>query len=172
MHYRNSGVRMNTKKILVPTDFSHTGDTALEYAASLAKEQGARLLIVHVQELPKVYAGDMYYGIAEPSSEEVMSMLRDVKPTDGQVPVEYRLLSGEPAEAVVRLSDEEDVDMIVVGSHGRTGFSRALLGSVAEAIVRKAHCPVVVCKQRIPKHAATASTASSPSTAASTNGTV
>ena len=142
---------MNTKKILVPTDFSHTGDTALEYAASLAKEQGARLLIVHVQELPRVYAGDMYYGIAEPSSEELMSMLRDVKPADHRVSVEYRLLSGDPAEAVVRLSDEEDVDMIVVGSHGRTGFSRALMGSVAESIVRKAHCPVVVCKQRIPR---------------------
>lgn len=147
---------MNTKKILVPTDFSHTGETALEYAASLAKEQGAKLLIVHVQELPRVYAGDMYYGIAEPSTEEVMSMLRDVKPTDPQVSVEYRLLSGDPAEAVVRLSDEEDVDMIVVGSHGRTGFSRALMGSVAESIVRKAHCPVVVCKQRIPKYTAQA----------------
>lgn len=152
---------MNTNKILVPTDFSHTGDAALEYAASLAKEHGAQLLIVHVQELPRVYAGDMYYGIAEPSTEEVLGMLRDVKPVDGQIPVEYRLLSGEPSEAIVRLSDDEHVDMIVVGSHGRTGFSRALLGSVAEAIVRKAHCPVVVCKQRLPTYAAQPSGAAS-----------
>ena len=55
------------------------------------------------------------------------------------------------AEGDVRLAEEENVDMIVLGSHGRTGFSRLLMGSVAEAIVRKAHCPVLVYKQPVKK---------------------
>jgi nucleotide-binding universal stress UspA family protein len=56
---------------------------------------------------------------------------------------------GVPEEAIVRLAEEEEVDMIVLGSHGRTGITRLLLGSVAEAIVRKAHCPVLVYKQPV-----------------------
>ena len=81
-------------------------------------------------------------------------MLHDVKPTDPSIPVEYRLLTGEPADAVVRSAEEDDVDLIVLGSHGRTGLSRLLMGSVAEAIVRKAHCPVLVYKQPAGKPAA------------------
>ena len=139
---------MEAKKILVPVDFSHTGDIALEYAASLAKEKQGQLLIVHVQELASAYGGEMYYGIPEPSVDELTSMLHDVKPADATVAVEYRLLSGDPAYEVVRLADAEQVDLIVVGSHGRTGMSRVLMGSVAEAIVRQAHCPVLVCKHK------------------------
>ena len=137
---------MYAKKILVPTDFSHTGDAALEYATSLAKEGNGRLLIVHVEESPLAYGGEMYYGIPEPATDELKSMLRDVKPLDLNVPVEYRLLSGDSADEIVRLADEEKVDLIVLGSHGRTGLTRLLMGSVAEAVVRRARCPVIVCK--------------------------
>jgi nucleotide-binding universal stress UspA family protein len=146
---------MNAKKILFPTDFSHTGDAALEFAASLAKERGGRLLIVHVQEAPLAYGGgEMYYGIPEPTTEELMGMLREVRPNDPTVPVEYRLVTGDPADAVVRLAREDGVDLIVLGSHGRTGLTRVLMGSVAEAIVRKAECPVLVCKGKVPQMAA------------------
>ncbi len=140
---------MNFKKILFPTDFSHTGDAALRFATTLAKESGGRLLIVHVQEAPMAYGGgEMYYGIPEPSTEEQMAMLEKVQPTDPAVPVEYRLITGDPADAIVYLAETDEVDLIVLGSHGRTGLSRLLMGSVAEAIVRKAHCPVLVYKQR------------------------
>jgi universal stress protein A len=145
---------MNVKKILFPTDFSHTGDAALAFATTLAKESGGRLIIVHVQEAPMAYGGgEMYYGIPEPTTDELMNMLHDVKPTDSTVPCEHRLVMGDPADAVVRLAEEEDVDLIVLGSHGRTGLSRLLMGSVAEAIVRKAHCPVLVHKQPVHKPA-------------------
>jgi nucleotide-binding universal stress UspA family protein len=147
---------MNAKRILFPTDYSHTGDAALAFATMLAKESAGRLIIVHVQEAPLAYGGgEMYYGIPEPSTTELLDMLHEVKPTDPSVPVEYRLLTGDPAEAVVRLAEEDDVDMIVLGSHGRTGLTRLLMGSVAEAIVRKAHCPVLVYKQRVSKAANT-----------------
>jgi universal stress protein A len=146
---------MNIKRILFPTDFSHTGDAALAFATSLAKESDGRLIIVHVQEAPLAYGGgEMYYGIPEPSTDELLNMLHDVKPTDSSVPVEYRLVTGDPADAVVRLAEDDDVDLIVLGSHGRTGLTRLLMGSVAEAIVRKAHCPVLVYKQPVRKLAA------------------
>jgi nucleotide-binding universal stress UspA family protein len=146
---------MNVKRILFPTDFSHTGDAALAFAASLAKESDGRLIIVHVQEAPLAYGGgEMYYGIPEPTTDELMNMLHDVKPTDPSVPVEYRLVTGDPADAVVRLAEDDGVDLIVLGSHGRTGLTRLLMGSVAEAIVRKAHCPVLVYKQPVGKLAA------------------
>jgi universal stress protein A len=139
---------MNIKRILFPTDFSHTGDAALAFATSLAKESDGRLIVVHVQEAPLAYGGgEMYYGIPEPTTDELMNMLHDVKPTDSSVPVEYRLVTGDPADAVVRLAEDDEVDLIVLGSHGRTGLTRLLMGSVAEAIVRKAHCPVLVYKQ-------------------------
>ena len=143
---------MNIKRILFPTDFSHTGDAALAFATSLARESDGRMIIVHVQEAPMAYGGgEMYYGIPEPSTNELMDMLHDVKPTDSSVPVEYRLTTGDPADAVVRLAEDDNVDLIVLGSHGRTGLTRLLMGSVAEAIVRKAHCPVLVYKQPVRK---------------------
>lgn len=148
---------MISKKILFPTDFSHAGDAALEFAESLAKEGNGRLLIVHVQEAPVAYLGDgMYYGIPEPSTEGLMKMLQAVKPADSRVPVEYRLVTGHPVESLVRLAKEEAIDLIVLGSHGRTGLSRMLIGSVAEGVVRKAKCPVLVCKQPVGKSAAAA----------------
>jgi len=146
---------MNIKRILFPTDFSHTGDAALAFATSLAKESDGRLIIVHVQEAPLAYGGgEMYYGIPEPTTDELVNMLHEVKPTDSSVPVEYRLVTGDPADAVVHLAEDDDVDLIVLGSHGRTGLTRLLMGSVAEAIVRKAHCPVLVYKQPVRKLAA------------------
>lgn len=145
---------MNAKKILFPTDFSHTGDAALEFAATLAKQSGGQILIVHAQEPPIAYGGgEMYYGIPEPTTQELVEMLHDIKPRDPSIPVQYRLLDGDPVAAVVRFAKDEGVDLIVLGSHGRTGLSRVLMGSVAEGIVRKADCPVLVCKQTVNKPA-------------------
>jgi universal stress protein A len=139
---------MKAKLILFPTDFSHTGDAALDFATSLARDTGAKLLIVHVEEPPLAYGGgEMYYGIPEPNTDALLKMLHAVKPTDPSVPFEHRLLAGDPAGAIVDLASQENADMIVLGTHGRTGLSRLLMGSVAEAIVRRAECPVVTYKR-------------------------
>src|SRR5262245_61755947 len=123
---------MKAKTILFPTDFSHSGDSALEYAASLfSNEQGGKLIVVHVQESPLAYTGEMYYGIAEPPAEELERMLANIRPKDAAIPVEHRLLIGDPADEIVRLAKDEAVDLIVLGSHGRQGFVRLLMGSVA-----------------------------------------
>lgn len=139
---------MQAKKILFPTDFSTASDAALTHATTLARESGATLLIVHVEEPPMAYGGgELYYGIPEPDTEALRGMLAAVKPTDPQVPCEHRLLIGDPATEIVQLADAEKVDMIVLGTHGRSGLSRLLMGSVAELIVRRANCPVLTFKQ-------------------------
>ena len=138
---------MNTPKILYPTDFSTMGQAALDMATSLARDRRARLLIVHVQELPVAYgAGELYYGIDEPNREDLERMLSEVVPLDASVGHEHRLLVGNPARAILQLAETEDVDMIVMPTHGRTGLLRLLMGSVAEEVVRKAKCPVVTVK--------------------------
>ncbi|MGY8770218.1 MAG: universal stress protein [Pirellulales bacterium] len=128
---------MNFKKILFPTDFSHCGDAAMRMATAIAKESGATLLIAHVEEPPTAYgSGEMYYGMLDPSIEQLQKLLHEVKPTDESVPCQYELVTGDPAQAIIRMAKDENVDLIVMGTHGRTGFLHLLIGSTAEAIVR------------------------------------
>jgi universal stress protein A len=149
---------MASTTILFPTDFSTASDAALAHAETLAKQAGARLLIVHVEEPPLAYGGgELYYGLPEPNSERIQRMLEDVKPVDPAVPYEHRLTMGDPAAEVVRIAEEEKPEMIVMGTHGRTGLTRLLMGSVAEAIVRRSPCPVLTYREVDEKLAKTGS---------------
>lgn len=143
---------MAQKTILFATDFSLASDAALPHAEALAQQSGARLLIVHVEEPPLAYGGgELYYGLPEPSSERILKMLEDVKPADPKLPFAHRLTMGDPAGEIVRIAGEEGAEMIVLGTHGRTGMTRLLMGSVAEAIVRRAPCPVLVYRETAAK---------------------
>ena len=146
---------MAAKTILFPTDFSTASDAALAHAEALAKQSGARLLIVHVEEPPLAYGGgELYYGLPEPNSERIQKMLEDVRPQDPAVPFEHRLTMGDPAGEVVRIAGDEGCEMIVMGTHGRTGLTRLLMGSVAEQIVRRAPCPVLIYREAAERLAA------------------
>jgi nucleotide-binding universal stress UspA family protein len=146
---------MPAKTIVFPTDFSTASDAALVHAAALARQSGGRLLIVHVEEPPLAYGGgELYYGLPEPSSERILKMLEDVRPADPAVPFTHRLTMGDPAAEIVRIAGDEDAEMIVLGTHGRTGITRLLMGSVAEAIVRRAPCPVLVYRETAERLAA------------------
>lgn len=145
---------MKTKKILFATDFSPSSEAALAMAVSLARESNATLMLVHVQEPPMAFGGgETYVGPLE-TVEELSSMLANLVGKDAGIPVERRIVVGEPANEIVELAEENDVDLIVIGSHGRTGVARLLMGSVAEAVVRRAKCAVLTVKQ--PEHAAVA----------------
>lgn len=136
------------KTIVFPTDFSTASDAALEHAAALAMSMNATLLIVHVEEPPLAYGGgELYYGIPEPDSDRILKMLDDVKPKNAAVPFAHRLTMGDPAGEIVRIAADEKAEMIVLGTHGRTGVTRLLMGSVAEAVVRRAPCPVLVYRE-------------------------
>src|SRR5262245_43432498 len=138
---------MIAQKILFPTDFSPASQEALRWATSLARDCGASMLIVHVEEPPMAYGGgEMYFPIEE-NREELRKSLAQVVPMDHDVPFEHMLLVGDPAAAIAQTAEKEGCDLIVMGTHGRTGLTRLLMGSVAEAVVRKAKCPVLTVKQ-------------------------
>jgi nucleotide-binding universal stress UspA family protein len=138
---------MNTKrKILFPTDFSIAADAGLPEAEALAKARGAALVVLHVQEPMLAYDGALYYGPLEPTTETLDKMLHQIVPVDKTIPVQHRLTMGDPATEIVRTANEEHVDMIVMGTHGRRGLSRLLMGSVAESVIRHAPCPVLTYK--------------------------
>lgn len=139
---------MNFKKILFATDFSPASETALQYATALARDSAALLLIAHVEEMPMPYAGgEMYFAQPEYPNPEIKKMLQAVVPPDKSVRYEHRLVMGTAADDVVRVAEEEGADLIVIGTHGRTGLMRVLMGSVAESIMRLAKCPVLTVKQ-------------------------
>jgi nucleotide-binding universal stress UspA family protein len=147
---------MNIKQILFPTDFSESSDEALKYASNLASDAGARLRIVHVDELldatippiPSVEGGYFLEAAWDTKrQDDVKSQLAKVVPTVPNVKYDQRYLMGSPQKEILQFAGEEAVDLIVMGSHGRTGISRLLMGSVAEAVMRKASCPVLIVKQ-------------------------
>jgi universal stress protein A len=143
---------MNAQKILFPTDFSTASTEALKWATSLARDSGASLTIVHVEEPPMAYGGgEMYVGAEEGDREALKKTLVEVLPLDPAIRFEHKLLIGDPATAIVQTADDENADFIVIGTHGRTGLTRLLMGSVAEAVIRRAKCPVLTIKQ--PAHA-------------------
>jgi universal stress protein A len=138
---------MKANKILFPTDFSPFGQEALHWATALARDSGATMVIVHVEEPPMAYGGgEMYIPVEEGDRDELRKALVQVVPTDHNVPFEHKLLVGDPATAIVTTAEDENADLIVLGTHGRTGLTRLLMGSVAEAVVRKAKCPVLTVK--------------------------
>jgi nucleotide-binding universal stress UspA family protein len=138
---------MKARTILFPTDFSPFGQEALRWATALARDSGAKMIIIHVEEPPMAYGGgEMYLGSEEGDREELRKSLVQVVPTDSKVAFEHKLLTGDPATAIVETADNENADLIVIGTHGRTGLTRLLMGSVAEAVVRRAKCPVLTVK--------------------------
>jgi nucleotide-binding universal stress UspA family protein len=132
--------------ILHPTDFSERSDWAFRLACSLARDYGAHLLIVHVIPTPVTVVGDAVWAgpIAVDMDEVKNKLLRLVGPDPTRV--ERRLEEGDPANEILRLAREYHCDLIVMGTHGRRGLGRLLMGSVAEQVVRKAPCPVVTVK--------------------------
>ena len=138
---------MKADKILFPTDFSESSDAAMRYATVLARDTGAELIIAYVHEPAAAYAaGDMVVDVGMAAEDRLLEQLETVTPADLDVPHRYQLMHGDPIGEIVRLADEEQVDMIVMGTHGRTGLTRLLMGSVAEAVVRRANCPVLTVK--------------------------
>ena len=139
---------MSAKKILVPSDFSQASDAILPLATSIVRDRDAEILFVHVQEPPVAYAaGELYYGPIEPDADALKQMLNRLQPTDPKVPCRHQMLLGEPATEIVRMAEDLGVDMIVMGTHGRSGLARMLMGSVAEKVVRRATCPVLTVKE-------------------------
>jgi len=136
-----------TAKILFPVDFSRGSERALELAETLARDHQGELVLLHVEEPPMAYGGgECYYGLAEPNRAQLEQMLKEIVVAEQQVRVRRRVVIGSPGPAIVKFAAEEGIDYIVMPTHGRTGLTRMLMGSVAEEVVRKATCPVITVK--------------------------
>lgn len=155
------GVVMTTvKSILVPTDFSETSYAALNYAIGMAQAFGAQLYLMHVPgELGIGFEANFPVGRFETAARERLDALLSQEEIERLRP-EYALRLGTPATEIVRYADARDVDMIIMGTHGRSGVAHLLMGSVAEQVVRTAPCPVLLVRH--PKGASAKSQAAAP----------
>ncbi len=131
--------------ILFPTDFSEQSQAVFPFACRLARDQGARLLVLYADP-PPLFHGEVVARRQEPDYEErLRNELRRFQPSDAGGRVEHRLEEGEAAEVILRVAREERCDLIVMATHGRTGLARLLMGSVAEKVLREAPCPITLC---------------------------
>jgi nucleotide-binding universal stress UspA family protein len=144
------------RRICCPVDFSAPSRSALELGAGLARREGALLTVLHVTR--SRWPGDQGIIVPgpEPEREEIEELgtwVADAERIAGGM-VSSVLLSAPPAEAILGFAREDETDLLVMASHGRKGFRRLVLGSVAESVVRAAHCPVLIVRQDEPKQEA------------------
>ena len=125
--------------VLCATDFSAASELALTHSLIFARATDSRLLLVHILRAETYADADEAQAEAESRLERILRSIKDV-------PCEYRLLKGDPAKEVLGIADREKVELIAMGTHGRTGLMRLLMGSVAEQVVRHANCPVMTVK--------------------------
>jgi nucleotide-binding universal stress UspA family protein len=145
------------RAVLAPTDFSHHAERAVRFACELAEKFGATLHLLHV--LPEVIAPvgpdpslvtalpAEYYQDAEQDSLKALSKVVD-STWSCPAKVETAVLWGDAVDGITSYAKDHAIDMIVVATHGRTGLSHVLLGSVAERIVRESTCPVLSIRDR------------------------
>ena len=143
---------MEISHILVPTDFSPFSDLALENAASLAEKFGAKITILHVLTLAEVNALTSQPG--NPWENVMLNIQNDMREEFQKNAGNYSLVEepvlevavGEPAEEIAKFAEENGVNLIVMGTHGRTGLASIFLGSVTIGVIKKTCLPVMVVK--------------------------
>jgi len=140
------------KRILVPLDFSANSTRALDYAYALAQKFDAAVHLVHVCEVPSMMTGSMdAYAIAytdwsQRLGDEAERELEKLRPRLSGVKMSSEVLFGNPARAIVTAAHTNDVDLIVMGTHGHGAVMHVVLGNVAERVVRTADCPVLTVR--------------------------
>ncbi len=151
-------MKIDIQRILCPVDFSESSDHASRYAVAFCKTFGAELTLLHVISPPiAALPGDHLVpdmmqadidAVAEATRERLSQLVGEL--SDLGITVQSRVISGIPFVEIIRFAKDWDADMIVIGTHGRTGLQHFLIGSVAERVVRKAPCPVLSIKH--PEH--------------------
>ena len=138
---------MNTHRILVPTDFSACSKTALSIAVTLAEgTPDSQVTLVHVEE-SGVPTFDDDLGVLEPDTlrTEIQALAAS---RNHNVNIDARVVYGDPNTQIVKFANDNDCDLIVMGTHGRSGIVQVLLGSTAAAVIRSASCPVMTVRDR------------------------
>ena len=141
-------------KILYPTDFSEASLEALKYAVSFARNCQAKLILMHVVNEKIFSEGLSLARVSAPEALEQEMAAEAGRQLNMLIPAEERkgldcemvTLSGMPFLEIIRYAKDNGVDMIVIGTNGRSGMEHIIFGSTAEKVVRKAHCPVLSVK--------------------------
>ncbi len=143
------------KKILVPLDGEAGAEVALPVAVDLAKSDGTVIRLVYVAPTPSaIVAEGRVIAYADQESDRLqhlgMVYLREAAHQLAGLPVEYAVRFGEPAEEILEEAREFGADLVVMATHGRSGVARLMLGSVAEAVLRRSEVPVVLVRHGLP----------------------
>lgn len=146
---------LTLKTVLVPTDFSEASESALRYGKAMAEAFGASLHVVHVMEdlLAHAWAAEVYVSSMPQLRDEIEKESRQrlgallAEDERQRLRVQTALLAGNPFIEIIRYAKSHDVDLIVMGTHGRGPIAHMLLGSVAEKVVRKSPCPVLTVRE-------------------------
>ncbi|HLG29040.1 MAG TPA: universal stress protein [Candidatus Brocadiales bacterium] len=138
-------------KILCPYDFSESSSHALRYAIEFASAYKAKLYLLHVFDIRVLDYGEPIYGISIPTKDAIGTIKTELansipEKVKNELQVETIVVSGVPFYEIIKFANENGIDLIVMGTHGRTGIAHILLGSVAEKVVRKASCPVLTVR--------------------------
>ncbi|ETW96775.1 MAG: hypothetical protein ETSY1_25270 [Candidatus Entotheonella factor] len=138
---------MRVQYILVPVDFSPDAEQALDDAIALGQVFQARLSLLHVVSLPGFTEVNLsaYSQKLENSARQQMETYQQ-RVTHAGLPSETQVIHGDPYRSIVQAATDQPVDLIIMGTHGRTGIPHLLIGSVAERVVRLAPCPVLVTR--------------------------
>jgi nucleotide-binding universal stress UspA family protein len=148
---------MDIRRILAPTDFSDFSKQVVKSALELAQAFDAKLLLLHVVELPSYpieglvpssLGANLLDDLERQASSELAGVLPEAQ--GGEVDVGRRVIIGTPYRKIVEVAEDEKSDLIVMATHGRTGLSHLVLGSVAERVVRTATCPVLTIRPASP----------------------
>jgi universal stress protein A len=143
---------MSTEHILVPLDFSASADQALDFAMILARKLPARLTLLHVIHIIPLGIADggtsLPLAYIETLEADVRTNLETYRKrvTEAGIEAEVMSVHGIPFQSIIDVARHKQVDMIIMGTHGRTGLKHILLGSVAEKVVRLAPCPVLITR--------------------------
>ncbi len=138
------------KSILCPLDFSDASKNAFRYACEFARAMGSKIRLLNVVE-PRPLAADMTLTYIPVEEDLEKAAMEDMQPLVEEakskgIEVDAEVVIGIPADVILEQIDESDASMLIMGSHGKTGLSRLLMGSVAEGVVRKAKVPVLIVK--------------------------
>lgn len=146
--------RLEWKRILCPVDFSETARAAMETAIELSGRFDAELVLVHAYPIPgytfpdgsAVASSRMLQDLSDEAARHLEEW-RDLAVKAGAKRVSVETAVGDPAGEIVRVAQESRIDLVVMGTHGRTGIEHALMGSIAERVVRRAKCPVLTVRK-------------------------
>jgi nucleotide-binding universal stress UspA family protein len=136
------------KTILHPTDFSESSQCALEIACGMAADYRAHLVVIHVMAAPLGLPDGATFAVPDRGLDGIRTRLDELEIPNNRIDVVRRVEEGSPATEILSVAQLCHADLIVMGSHGRSGLRRWFMGSVAEAVMRKATCPVLTVSAR------------------------